>query len=224
MDQGSDHSRERRVRRHVAPAARVRALRAGRAQGDLRHPRDRHQQRRDARQHHVADGQPDLCHRVDRCRADGRAPVQSRPVGADSAAARPFLQRLELGVMMPSTEGTRHPLVMISAMYENGGNTTHRYLDGHPELLVYPFESQIGTRMVADGLASLFPVKYRWPVFALEATPFDDYKAIIDEEAKVRARTPQVSKFRHQPFDFSDDERCRIYQELVQTTGRSRAS
>ena len=49
---------------------------------------------------------------------------------------------------MPSTEGTRHPLVMISAMYENGGNTTHRYLDGHPELLVYPFESQLGTASV----------------------------------------------------------------------------
>jgi hypothetical protein len=115
-------------------------------------------------------------------------------------------------------------LLMLGAMYENGGNTTHRFLDGHPQLFVYPFESQIGTRMVADDLASMFPVKYRWPVFALEATPYDDYKAIIDEEAKVRARTPEVSKFRHQPFDFSDDERCRIYQELVRKTGRSRAN
>jgi hypothetical protein len=25
-------------------------------------------------------------------------------------------------------------LLMISAMYENGGNTTHRFLDGHPQL------------------------------------------------------------------------------------------
>ncbi len=114
-------------------------------------------------------------------------------------------------------------LLMLGAMYENGGNTTHRFLDGHPEMFVYPFESQIGTGLVIDEFSALFPVKYRWPVFALDATPYDDYKAIIDEEGKVRARTPAVSKFRHMPFDFSDDERCRIYQDYVQATGRSRA-
>ena len=27
-------------------------------------------------------------------------------------------------------------LLMLGAMYENGGNTTHRFLDGHPELFV----------------------------------------------------------------------------------------
>ena len=70
----------------------------------------------------------------------------------------------------------------------------------------------------------MFPVKYRWPVFALDATPDEDYKAIIDEEGKVRARTPHVSKFRHMPFDFSDDERCQIYQEYVKQSGRSRAN
>lgn len=114
-------------------------------------------------------------------------------------------------------------LLMIGAMYENGGNTTHRFLDGHPQMFVYPFESQIGTRLVTDRLSSLFPLKYRWPVFELEATPFQDYQAIIDEEGKVRARTPHVSKFRHLPFDFSDDERCEIYVRLVSAAGRSRA-
>ena len=99
-------------------------------------------------------------------------------------------------------------------MYENGGNTTHRFLDGHPELFVYPFESQIGTRLVNDQLSAMFPVKYRWPVFALDATPAEDYHAIIDEEGKVRARTPHVSKFRHMPFDFSDDERRERYVAL----------
>ena len=54
---------------------------------------------------------------------------------------------------------------MIGAMYENGGNTTHRFLDGHPQMFVYPFESQPGTRYVNDMLTSMFPVKYRWPVF-----------------------------------------------------------
>lgn len=114
-------------------------------------------------------------------------------------------------------------LVMLGAMYENGGNTTHRFLDGHPELHVYPFESQLGTALVLDRLTSLFPVKYRWPVFALDATPVQDYKSIIDEEGKVRARTPHVSKFRHLQFDFSDDERCSSYVKYVERLGRSRA-
>jgi hypothetical protein len=111
---------------------------------------------------------------------------------------------------------------MLGAMYENGGNTTHRFLDGHPEMFVYPYESQVGTRMVQDHLASTFPVKYRWPVFALDATPQQDYAAIIDEEGKVRSRTPNVSKFRHMPFEMSDDERRDIYVEYIKKTGRSR--
>ena len=115
-------------------------------------------------------------------------------------------------------------LLMIGAMYENGGNTTHRFLDGHPQMLVYPFESQLGTRMVMDGLSSMYPVKYRWPIFNLDATAYEDYKAIIDEECKVRARTPKVSKFRHMPFQFSDDERCEIYKDYISETGRSRAN
>jgi hypothetical protein len=113
-------------------------------------------------------------------------------------------------------------LLMLSAMYENGGNTTHRFLDGHPQMFVYPFESQLGTKLVQDHLTSMFPVKYRWPAFSLDASPQQDYKAIIDEECKVRARTPKVSKFRHTPFDFSDDDRCRIFVEYVSQEGRSR--
>src|SRR5260370_34961261 len=115
-------------------------------------------------------------------------------------------------------------LLMIPAMYGNGGNTTHRFLDGHPQMLVYPFESQLGTRLVVDELSSVFPVKYRWPVFALDATPQDDYHAIIDEEAKVRSRRPSVSKFRHVEFEMSDDERRDIYVGMIQKTGRSRAN
>jgi hypothetical protein len=111
-------------------------------------------------------------------------------------------------------------LLMIGAMYENGGNTTHRFLDGHPQMFVYPFESQLGTKYVNDMLSSTFPLKYRWPVFPLDATPYQDYKAIIDEEGKVRTRTPNVSKFRHAPFDMNDDERCRIYVEHVAKSGR----
>lgn len=113
-------------------------------------------------------------------------------------------------------------LLMIGAMYENGGNTTHRFLDGHPQMFVYPFESQIGTSLVHDYISSMFPLKYRWPTFALHATPYQDYKAIIDEEGKVRARTPNVSKFRHEPFEMNDDERCAIYERIIGEIGRSR--
>jgi hypothetical protein len=70
----------------------------------------------------------------------------------------------------------------------------------------------------------MFPIKYRWPVFALDATPADDYRSIIDEECRVRARTPHVSKFRHVAFDFSDDDRRDRYLAHVTRTGRSRGN
>jgi sulfotransferase family protein len=111
-------------------------------------------------------------------------------------------------------------LLMISAMYENGGNTTHRLFDGHPQMFVYPMESQLGTRFVNDLLNSTFPSKYRWPAFQLNATPSEDYRAIIDEEVRVRARTPHVSKFRHVTFEMDDVERGRMFQEHVARTGR----
>ncbi len=118
-----------------------------------------------------------------------------------------------------------HPfrLLMLSAMYENGGNTTHRFLDGHPELFVYPFESQLGTAYVRDHLRSVFPVKYRWPVFPLDGDAASDYRAIIDEEAKIRSRTPHVSKFRHMAFAMDDHARQGHYEALVAQSGRSTA-
>lgn len=115
-------------------------------------------------------------------------------------------------------------LLMLSAMYENGGNTVHRFLDGHPEMFVYPFESQLGTNFVHDHLTSMFPVKYRWPEFSLEATSLQDYRAIVDEECKVRARTPHVSKFRHMPFDFRDDDRRDLFVRYASESGRSRGA
>lgn len=114
--------------------------------------------------------------------------------------------------------------IMLSAMYENGGNVTHRLLDGHPEMYVYPFESQLGTKLVVDQLSSTFPVKYRWPVFPLDGTPEQDYLSIIDEECKVRSRTPNVSKFRIMPFEFSDDERRDFYLKYIADSGRTTAN
>jgi len=105
--------------------------------------------------------------------------------------------------------------IMISAMYENGGNTTQRLLDNHPQLFVYPYESQPGTKLVNDFMSSLFPVKYRWPVFNLSDSPAGHYHAIIDEECKVRIRTPQSSKFRDTPIQLNDDERKKIFIDLM---------
>ena len=106
----------------------------------------------------------------------------------------------------------------------NGGNTTQRLLDGHPELYSYPFESQPGTRYVQDHLTSLFPVKYRWPVFPLSSTPEADYETIIDEECKVRLKTPQSSKFRDYPIRMSDRERKAIFLEYLRGKERTRAN
>lgn len=113
-------------------------------------------------------------------------------------------------------------LLMIGAMYENGGNVTHRHLDGHPELFVYPFESQLGTRYTSDLLTSTFPVKYRWPVFPLHTSPAQDFDSIIDEETRVRARTPNVSKFRDHPFELDDADRRERYVALVGDGPRTR--
>jgi len=109
-------------------------------------------------------------------------------------------------------------LIMLSAMYENGGNTTHRLLDGHPELNVYPFESQPGTKYVNDFLSGMYPLKYRWPVFPSHSTAEEAYELIIDEETKVRSKTPYVSKFRTADFDFSDTDRRDDFLRLL--TGR----
>lgn len=117
---------------------------------------------------------------------------------------------------------TDFSLIMISAMYENGGNTTHRLLDGHPQLFTYPFESQVGTSLVRDHLKSMFPVKYRWPVFDLARDGASDYEAIIDEECKVRTKTPHVSKFRESPFDLKDGHRKELFLKHLSGGPRTR--
>jgi hypothetical protein len=106
-------------------------------------------------------------------------------------------------------------LFMISAMYENGGNTTHRFLDGHPELFVYPFESQLGNSRTADTLSSLYPFKYRYPDFPA-STPADVcYELFFDEELKTLARVPRVSKFRDAGLELDEPLRKRRFVEIL---------
>lgn len=106
-------------------------------------------------------------------------------------------------------------VLMLSAMNENGGNTTHRLLDGHPELFTYPYESQVGTRFTNDFLAGMYPAKYRWPIFPTGLGADDYYEMIIDEETKILLRTPHVSKFRDAGMVMQESERRRIFREVL---------
>ncbi len=115
-------------------------------------------------------------------------------------------------------------LIMISAMYENGGNTLHRFLDGHPELFVYPFESQLGNNRAQDFLSSLFPFKYRYPDFPLSGRPQDDYELFFDEELKTYLRARHVSKFREVAIDLDEVARKRLFCDIVEQAGRTRAN
>jgi hypothetical protein len=114
------------------------------------------------------------------------------------------------------------PLIMISAMYENGGNTTHRMLDGHPELFVYPFESQVGTGQVNDYLTSFVPIRYRWPEFGLDGQPEQDYEAFWDEELKTYLRVRSRSKFRDCGLQMDEAERKREFVAYLQGKPRTR--
>jgi hypothetical protein len=109
-------------------------------------------------------------------------------------------------------------------MYENGGNTTHRLLDGHPELFVYPFESQLGTRHTSDYLESFVPFKYRWPVFPMEGTPENDYELIFDEEMKTRLRVADRSKFKHADMRYDEAQRKEAFLGHMQGKPRTRAN
>jgi hypothetical protein len=115
-------------------------------------------------------------------------------------------------------------LIMISAMYENGGNTTHRLLDGHPEVFAYPFESQVGTNLVTDFLTSYVPFKYRWPEFSLSGTVEQDYELIFDEEMKVLLRTPERSKFKSCGLKIDEKARIARFVEIMKGKPRSRAN
>jgi hypothetical protein len=115
-------------------------------------------------------------------------------------------------------------LFMISAMYENGGNTTHRMLDGHPEILAYPFESQVGTSLVNDYLSSYVPFRYRWPEFPMNGTTENDYELFFDEEMKTRLRVPERSKFKLADMQIDEADRKRLFVEFMSDRPRTRAN
>ncbi len=114
--------------------------------------------------------------------------------------------------------------MMISAMYENGGNTTHRMLDGHPELHVYPFESQLGTSAVNDWLSSFVPLRYRYPEFPMHGDTLSDYESFWDEEMKTLLRVPSRSKFREADLQINEDDRRKAFAAWMKGKERTRAN
>lgn len=105
--------------------------------------------------------------------------------------------------------------VMISAGFEHGGNVTHRHLDGHSKLMVYPFESQLGNRYYNDFLASVERVQYRYPEFPEGLSAEELYEQIIDEEMKTFLRKRNGSKFKDADLDLKEEDRKRYFVELL---------
>jgi hypothetical protein len=106
-------------------------------------------------------------------------------------------------------------LVMISAGFEHGGNVTHRHLDGHSKLLVYPFESQLGNRNFNDFLASVERVQYRYPEFAEGLTPAELYEQFVDEEMKTFLRKRNGSKFKDADLELDEKERIADFVKFI---------
>lgn len=104
--------------------------------------------------------------------------------------------------------------VMVSAGFEHGGNVTHRHLDGHPDLLVYPFESQLGNRDFNDFLASVERVQYRYPEFPEGLEADELYEQIIDEEMKTFLRKRNGSKFKDADLVLDENNRKKHLQNI----------
>jgi hypothetical protein len=105
--------------------------------------------------------------------------------------------------------------VMVSAGFEHGGNVTHRHLDGHSQLLVYPFESQLGNRNFNDFLASVERVQYRYPEFPEGLTAIELYEQMIDEEMKTYLRKRNGSKFKDADLQLDESKRIAAFQDLL---------
>lgn len=104
---------------------------------------------------------------------------------------------------------------MVSAGFEHGGNITHRHLDGHSKLLVYPFESQLGNRNFNDFLASIERVQYRYPEFPEGISAEELYEQIIDEELKTFLRKKSGSKFKGVDLQLDETNRLSEFKKLL---------
>jgi sulfotransferase family protein len=69
------------------------------------------------------------------------------------------------------------PLILISQLPRSGGSLLSQLLDGHPQLLVYPWEMTIG-----------YPVKNDWPILDMRDTPDRLFAKLFDAELVYLAR------------------------------------
>lgn len=108
-------------------------------------------------------------------------------------------------------------LIMISAWHEMGGNVTHRFLDSHPQLMVYPFESTMATPLSSNLLAGpqhFVPQRYAYPVFDSKVYPEAAYHAMADHELKPYLRQRGTSKFRDCGLVMDEKARIARFNEL----------
>lgn len=104
-------------------------------------------------------------------------------------------------------------LIMVSAGFENMGNTLHRFLDSHPNLLVYPFESMWGGVKSSNILTPAIPFRYAYPTFDSEDTEFTAYDKFYDEEMKTYLRTKNRSKFKDCGMIIDEKDRIEAFNE-----------
>lgn len=114
--------------------------------------------------------------------------------------------------------------LMISAGFEHGGNVTLRLLDGHDELYVYPFESQLGNKHTTDFLTSLERFQYRYPEFPSGLSTDELYELFYDEELKTLLRKPNGSKFKTADIDMREPERMESFRQLLHNLPSTRAN
>jgi hypothetical protein len=111
---------------------------------------------------------------------------------------------------------------MISAGFEHGGNVLQRHLDGHSNLLVYPFESQLGNSDYKDFLSSIERVQYRYPEFPENLSENELYEMIIDEELKTFLRKRNGSKFKDVNLLLDEKIRKDIFIKSLSSMSKTR--
>ncbi len=113
-------------------------------------------------------------------------------------------------------------LIMLSAFHEQGGNCLQRFLDSHPQLMVYPMESTMATPLSSNLIAGpqhYMPQRYSYPVFDSETTQEQAYHQMADHELKTYLRSPHASKFRDCGLVMDEKARLARFIELCDGLG-----
>lgn len=120
---------------------------------------------------------------------------------------------------------TSFNLIMLSAFHEQGGNILHRFLDSHPQLMVYPFESTMATSLSSNLMAGpthWMPQRYAYPEFSSEWSAGQCYHAMADHELKPYLRSRQTSKFRDCGLVMDEKLRLARFKELTEMLAAAR--